>query len=242
MSFPVIKVEDLTSGYGKLTVIHELSLTVDKQEILAIIGPNGSGKSTLIKSIYGIAEVFKGKIYLDGREITHLRPDEVTKLGVSYVPQVNNVFSNLSVEENLEIGAYVRNDKQGIKEDIEKLYQIFPVLRERRAQKAKTLSGGERQMLAIARGLMVNPKVLMLDEPTAGLAPQLVSEVLKKIIEIRENGVTVILVEQHAEKALQIADRALVLVAGKKVLEEECKKLLTREDVAEVFLGRKKVV
>jgi branched-chain amino acid transport system ATP-binding protein len=239
MKNAMLEIENLTSGYGKLIVLHDLSLKVYNQEILAIIGPNGSGKSTLIKSIYGIADVFKGKIVFNGREITHLRPDEITKMGVSYIPQINNVFSNLTVEENLKMGAYIRTDKSKIKDDIEKLYQLFPSLRERRKQKAKTLSGGERQMLAIARGLMVNPKALMLDEPTAGLAPKLVTELLKKIVEIRESGVTILLVEQHAEKALQIADRGIILIAGRKVFDEDVKTLLSREDISEVFLGKK---
>ena len=241
MKTTVLEIENLTSGYGKLIVLHDLFLKVYNQEILAIIGPNGSGKSTLIKSIYGIADVFKGKILFNGREITHLRADEVTKLGVSYIPQINNVFSNLTVEENLKMGAYIRTDKSKIKDDIEKLYQLFPILKERRKQKAKTLSGGERQMLAIARGLMVNPKALMLDEPTAGLAPKLVIELLRKIVEIRESGVTILLVEQHAEKALQIADRGIILVAGRKVFDEDVKTLLSREDISEVFLGKKLV-
>jgi len=239
MKNAMLEIENLTSGYGKLIVLHDLSLKVYNQEILAIIGPNGSGKSTLIKSIYGIADVFKGKIVFNGREITHLRPDEITKMGVSYIPQINNVFSNLTVEENLKMGAYIRTDKSKIKDNIEKLYQLFPSLRERRKQKAKTLSGGERQMLAIARGLMVNPKALMLDEPTAGLAPKLVTELLKKIVEIRESGVTILLVEQHAEKALQIADRGIILIAGRKVFDEDVKTLLSREDISEVFLGKK---
>jgi branched-chain amino acid transport system ATP-binding protein len=145
------------------------------------------------------------------------------------------------VEENLKMGAYIRTDKSKIKDDIEKLYQLFPILKERRKQKAKTLSGGERQMLAIARGLMVNPKTLMLDEPTAGLAPKLVIELLRKIVEIRESGVTILLVEQHAEKALQIADRGIILVAGRKVFDEDVKTLLSREDISEVFLGKKLV-
>ncbi len=239
MTNVIFDIENLTSGYGKLIVLHDLSLKVYNREIVTIIGPNGSGKSTLIKSIYGIADVFKGKIFFNGNEITRFRADEITKMGVSYVPQINNIFSNLTVEENLKMGAYIRTDKSKIKDDIERLYQLFPILKERWKQKAKTLSGGERQMLAIARGLMTGPSLLMLDEPTASVAPAIVTQIFKKISEIRNKGVTIILVEQNVKRVLQIADYVAVLVAGKKVFTGSTREVTNHKELGEIFLGKK---
>lgn len=211
---------------------------VDRNEIVAIVGPNGSGKSTLVKSIYGLAKVHDGEVLFLGRPITSMRADKLTKMGASYVPQLANAFLNLTVKDNLELGTLV--DKHNSKNDaIERVFQIFPILRERQRQKAGTLSGGERQMLAIGRALMVIPQLLILDEPTATLSPKFASEVFQKVIEVRNQGVTILMVEQNAKKALEMSDRGYVLVAGKKAYEGPSKVILGNEEFGKIFLGLK---
>lgn len=230
--------QDVTAGYYKLAIIQQITLHVKKGQILTIIGPNGSGKSTLLKSAYGLTKIFEGKAFFDGIDITGLPPDEITRRGIRYVPQINNVFPKLTIEENLEMGAYSTRERDTVKAEGDRVFALFSRLKERRKQKAATLSGGERQMLAIGAGIMTKPRLLLLDEPTAGLAPALVTDVLKKVCEIRDNGATIVLVEQHAEKALEIADQAAVLLAGKKVLEGTASEMLKREDIGQVFLGK----
>ncbi len=228
----MLKVENIYSGYEKMEIIKGISLEVGKREIVAIIGPNGSGKSTFLKTIFGTVKIFKGKIYFNGEDITKLKPNEIVSRGISYVPQTENVFLNLTVMENLELGAYLKKNY----EKIEDIFDIFPVLKEKRKEKAINLSGGERQMLAIARALIQEPKLLLLDEPSAGLAPKLVGEILEKINEIKELGLGVVLVEQNVKKALNIADRVCVFVGGKKVYEGSPTEL-EKVDIGKLFFG-----
>ncbi len=237
----ILDIVDLYSGYGKLIIVQGVSLYVENGEIVSIIGPNGSGKTTLIKTIFGLTRIFGGKVVYNNTDITGIKPHIIARMGIGYVPQTNNVFTELTVEENLEIGGYL-NHANNINDFKERVFQLFPILRERREQKAGTLSGGERQMLAIGRALMSKPKLLLLDEPTAALAPKIVKQLLKKILEIRDQGTTIILVEQNARSALEISDRGYVLVTGKKVLEGNSKKLLNNSDLGKIYLGRIKML
>ncbi len=232
----ILETRELEAGYGKLTILHQISMHVDRNEIVAIVGPNGSGKSTLIKAIYGLAQVHDGEVMFLGQRITSMRADKLTKMGASYVPQLANAFLNLTVRDNLELGTLV--GKHNSKDDaIERVFQIFPILRERQRQKAGTLSGGERQMLAIGRSLMVIPQLLILDEPTATLSPKFASEVFQKVLEVRNQGVTILMVEQNAKKALEMSDRGYVLVAGKKAYEGPSKEILSNQEFGKIFLG-----
>ncbi|MEZ0344950.1 MAG: ABC transporter ATP-binding protein [Infirmifilum sp.] len=223
----MLRVVELRSGYGKMRVIDGVSLELGKGEILTVLGPNGAGKTTLLNSIFGIATIHGGEVYLNGEKITGLKPAEIVRKGISYSPQLDNVFPNLTVEENLVVGAYTRGRDPNVQRDIEDVLELFPEIKRRRKQKAKTLSGGERQMLAVARALMTNPNVLLLDEPTAGLSPKAGLVLMSKIKEIRETrGTAVLLVEQNVARALDVAERVAVLVGGKVVkqgLAEEFK-------------------
>lgn len=227
----------LTAGYGKLVVLHEVSFAVKQREIVALIGPNGSGKSTLMKSVCGLATIFDGSVFYEGKEITGTRTDEMARMRVGYVPQVDNVFSALTVEENLEMGAVPREEREEVEEDMQSVFSLFPILDRRRKQKAGTLSGGERQMLAMARALMGRPKVLLLDEPTASLSPNLVEHVFDKISEIRRQGAGLVIVEQNARRALRISDRGYVLVQGKNVCEGTPSEILNNEEIIKIYLG-----
>ena len=232
----LLETRNLEAGYGKLTILHGISMRVDRNEIVAIVGPNGSGKSTLVKAIYGLATVHEGEVHIFGKDATRMRADKLTKMGVSYVPQLANAFLNLNVRDNLELGALVnRHDSTG--DALERIFKIFPILRERQSQKAGTLSGGERQMLAIGRALMVVPRILILDEPTATLSPKFASEVFQKIIEVRKGGMTILMVEQNARKALEMSDRGYVLVAGKKAYEGPSREILANQEFGKIFLG-----
>ena len=239
MSEQLLKIENLTAGYGKLAIVQHVNADVNQGSILALIGPNGSGKSTLVKSIVREANVLSGQIYFRGRDITDMQPHEIIRLGISYVPQIENTFNNLNVQDNLELGAYVTSDKLTVHERMEEVFQLFPTLKERRRQKAKTLSGGERQMLAISRALMAKPVFLILDEPTASVAPALIAQIFKKICEVRDSGVTMIIVEQNVKKALQIADYVMVLVAGREAFMGSAKEVVEYKELADVFLGKK---
>ncbi len=239
MADAIIQAKNVTAGYGKAVIIQDVNIDIERGKITAIVGPNGSGKSTFLKTVFGLTRLFKGQIIYEGRDISRMLPEERARIGLGYVPQVRNVFSNLSVEENLEMGAYARTDKEMIKADLEEIYSIFPILRERRRQKAGSLSGGERQMLAMAMALMGKPRVLLLDEPAAALAPKVVTQIFTKIREIVESGVTILLVEQHAKRALSICDIGYVLAGGRVVMKGPGKELLADEKFVEAFLGKR---
>ena len=230
--------EDIVAGYGDVEIVHNVSVRVDAGEIVAIIGPNGSGKSTLLKSLLGFARLFRGQVIYEGRDIAGITPDRAVILGINYVPQIDNVFVNLTVAENLELGAYTRRDGS-IKKDMEEVYGMFPELAARKKAWAGNLSGGERQMLAIARAMMTNPKVLFLDEPLASLAPKAVSPIVQKVEKIRDNGTAVVIVEQNVKRALEISHRCYVLVDGRCVLEGDSSSVLSDETAKQRFLGLK---
>lgn len=231
----MLKVEDVVVGYEKSVVVNDVSIKVGDSEVVTIVGPNGSGKSTLLKAIVGQARIFDGRILYGEEEITNLRTDLIIKKGIGYVPQVDNVFVNLSVEENLEMGGYLL--KENLEETMSEVLSLFPELKRHIKRKVSVLSGGERQMLAIARALMSNPKMLIVDEPTANLAPRLVAKVLAKIREIVESGYSVLMVEQNAKKALDISDYCYILASGKLVFEGKPKEVLAHEEFGKIYLG-----
>ena len=231
----ILEVEDVYSGYGETEILHGVSVYVAPGEIATIIGPNGSGKSTLMKTIFGLLMPTRGKVALDNEDITGLRPDRIVRKGMCYVPQSDNVFPSLTVLENLEMGAFIRDDDYS--GSINDVFARFPVLEERKSQRAGSLSGGEQQMLAMGKALMLNPKVLLLDEPSAGLAPRMVEEILQKIVEIKKSGVAILMVEQNAKEGLRLSDRGYVLAMGKKRFEDEGLALLNNPDVGRLYLG-----
>ncbi len=233
----VLEVKSLSGGYGRLTIVFEANLSVDKNEIVSIVGPNGSGKSTLVKMIAGIATIHSGSVILMGRDITREPPEKRVSIGLGYLPQTNNIFPDMSVEENLEMGGYGLGE-EAIRSGIEEVFTLFPELRGKRRQRADTLSGGERQMLAISRVLMKNPSLLLLDEVSASLAPKLVERIFRAVREIRDMGKSIVLVEQHARRALEISDRGAVMASGRIVLEGESKQLLNSQDLRLAFLGK----
>ncbi len=220
-------------------MVQGVDIGLARGEIVAVVGPNGSGKSTVLKAIMGLASLFEGRVVLEGRDVTHANPEDKARLGLGYVPQVENTFPDLTVLENLEMGAYSVASSEARQEDLARMFDLFPLLSVRKKQLASTLSGGERQMLAIARALMARPRVLLLDEPTAALAPKMVGELFRRIQAIRDSGVPILLVEQHAKGALQLADRGVVLVAGQKAMEGRGADILANEDLKRVFLGQK---
>jgi ABC-type branched-subunit amino acid transport system ATPase component len=233
----LLEVEDLKAGYGDLTVVHGIDLAVDRGEMLTIIGPNGAGKSTFLKGIVGLADRKGGTVVLDGVDVTDVPPEEVIYEGICHVPQVDNVFPNLSVLENLKMGAWALEDAS-FEERVQDVYDRFPVLEERPEQRAGTLSGGQQQMVAMGAALMLDPDLLILDEPSAGLAPQLVDDVFKKIVEINnQEGTAVLMVEQNARRALNESDRGIVLDLGEKEMEGTGAQLLDSNEVQELYLG-----
>jgi ABC-type branched-subunit amino acid transport system ATPase component len=233
----ILEAENITAGYTtEVNILYDVSLLLKSGQIVSVIGPNGAGKSTLLKTIFGILKPTKGKISLKNEDITGLKPDKVAKKGISYVPQVNNVFPSLTIQENLEMGAFLREDDYS--QRLKEIYQLFPILGERKKQKAGQLSGGQRQMVAMGRALMVDPQVLLLDEPSAGLAPNLVEMIFEKIIDINNTGVSMIIVEQNACEALKMADHGYVLAMGRNVLDDTGDALLANEEVASCYLGR----
>jgi len=232
----MLKVENLNSGYGKLHVLYDISVECGKKEIVAVLGPNGAGKTTLLNSIFGIADIYSGSIKLDGEEISKLPPHNIAGKGIAYVLQMINIFSELSVDENLRISMAL--SKNTSPEMLDYAYELFPILKERRKQRAGTLSGGERQMLAISIGLVRNPKLLLLDEPTAGLMPLYVNLITKKISEIRDQKeISVILVEQNVQKALEVADKVYVLVSGQIVFKGLPSELMGEKEIMKLYLG-----
>lgn len=231
----LLDVENLDAGYGDLQVLSGVDLTVEEEEYVTIVGPNGAGKSTAMKSVFGLTTHMGGTITFDGEDITGKRPEDIIHLGLGYVPQSSNIFGSLSVEENLEMGAYIL---ESVPQDaLDAVYDRFPILRERREQKAETMSGGQQQMLAMGRALMLEPDLLMLDEPSAGLAPDLVDEMFDKIDEINETGTAILMVEQNAKEALRRCDRGYVLAQGQNSYVDTGDALLADEDVRQEFLG-----
>ena len=233
----MLKVEKLNVHYGNIHALKEISFEVPKGEIVTLIGANGAGKTSTLQAISGMIKVSSGTITLKGKPITHEEAHKLVPLGMAHVPEGRRVFAQMSVEENLELGAYTIKDKKQIASDIEKMYKRFPRLKERRKQLAGTMSGGEQQMLAMARALMSRPEIILMDEPSMGLAPILVQEIFEIIKEINADGTTVLLVEQNANRALQIAHRAYVLETGEIVLSGEGKDLLRNEQVKKAYLG-----
>jgi branched-chain amino acid transport system ATP-binding protein len=233
----LLELRAVEAGYGSIQILHGVSLHVNAGEVVAVIGPNGAGKSTAFKVIMGFITYLRGEIVFDGRSLIGQRPDKILALGLGYVPQGRVVFSQMTVRENLEMGAYLERDKGAIKASMERVFSLFPRLGERRRQAAGSLSGGEQQMLAMGRALMMRPKMLMLDEPSLGLSPRLVDEVFDKTVEMARGGLTVMLVEQNAARALEIADRGYVLELGRNRFEGAGRDLLANPDVRRLYLG-----
>lgn len=231
----VLKAENITAGYGEADILENVHVRVRNEEIVSVIGPNGAGKSTLLKTLFGILKPKRGNVTLKGEDITGLKPDRVVRRGMSYVPQVDNVFPSLSIHENLEMGAFIRDDDYSPR--LDEVYDLFPILKQRTKQKVGQLSGGQRQMVAMGRALMLDPQVLLLDEPSAGLAPLLVADIFEKIVEINETGVAMIIVEQNARDALKLAHHGYVLAMGKNVLDDSGEALLANEEIGRLYLG-----
>jgi branched-chain amino acid transport system ATP-binding protein len=228
-------VEGVDSGYGEAQVLDDLSLYLDEGEIVCIIGPNGAGKSTVLKTVFGLLTPWTGRVTLGGRDITGMDPADLVREGVGYVPQVDNVFGSLSIDENLRMGGVAR--KSGLDETIGELYERFPILDEKRAAKARTLSGGQRQVLAFARALVMDPDVLLIDEPSAGLAPNIVDEVFADVQTVNELGTAILMVEQNAREGLGISDRGYVLDQGTVAYEDAAGELLDNPEVSRLYLG-----
>lgn len=231
----LLEARDIVSGYGDVEILHEISMDVGADEIVCIIGPNGAGKSTFMKAVFGLLECWEGSVRYDDVEITDLRPDQITERGMCYVPQTENIFPTLSVQENLEMGAYILDEVP--QETLRDVYDQFPILEERKHQRAESLSGGQQQMLAMGRALMVDPGLMLIDEPSAGLAPDLVDEVFERIVSINESGTAILMVEQNAKQALSNADRGYVLEMGENRFVDHAENLLDNEEVRELYLG-----
>jgi branched-chain amino acid transport system ATP-binding protein len=227
--------ENLVGGYGGENILNDCSVSVNKGEISVIVGPNGAGKSTAMKAMLGMLKLNQGKVFLDGKNISNFSPQDRVASGISFVPQTMNIFNELTVRENLEMGAYLREDD--LEKTFEEMYSLFPILHEKKEQMAGELSGGQRQQVAVGRALMTKPNVLMLDEPTAGVSPVVMDELFDKIIDIKKTGVAIIIVEQNAKQALNIADFGYVLVAGKNKFTGKGSELLNNAEVRKAFLG-----
>jgi branched-chain amino acid transport system ATP-binding protein len=237
MSGPILRISDVSCYYGAMRAISGVSLEVQRGEIVAIIGANGSGKSTLMKSVAGLIRPSIGGIKFEGEEISGVPANRIIYKGISYVPEGRRLFANLSVRENLELGAFSERDRRLVDERMEAVFELFPILKERERQLAQTMSGGEQQMCAIARGLMSAPKLLMLDELSLGLMPSLVEKVLESVVEINKKGVTVLLVEQMVQEALEIASRGYVIQVGRIVREGAADELLNSDEVRKAYMG-----
>ena len=231
----LLSIEDVTAGYGEADILFDLDLKVRSGEIVAIVGPNGAGKSTAMKAVFGLLRVRRGHIWFNGNAIAGWTPDRIVRHGVCYVPQVDNVFREMSVHENLEMGAFIRRDD--LSAAFEKVYALFPDLRDKRREMAGRLSGGQRQMVAMGRALMLDPKLLLLDEPTAGLSPKYMERIFEIVRDVRDAGVSILLVEQHAKQALAFSDRGYVLATGRNRREGTGAELLGDPEIAKLFLG-----
>ncbi len=234
-----LELRDLYSGYGDIEVLKDISFTVERNSIVSVLGANGAGKSTLLKTIFGVVPPTRGKILLSGEDVSHLPPIETLRRGVTYVPEGRSNFPGLTVHENLEMGAYIRNDQHDVRTDIEQLYERFPILGEKREELAGNLSGGQQQALEMGIALMLRPKLLLIDEPTLGLAPILVTDVFKAIQDINADGATVVLVEQNAKRALEISDYAFVLELGRIRFQGPAEELAHDEEIIEAYLGER---
>ena len=237
MTPALLRVEAVVAGYGKLQILHGVTLEVRPGEIVSVIGPNGAGKSTAFKTIVGFLQPKSGRVTFDGSEITGLRPDQILRQGLAYVPQGRIVFSQMTVLENLEMGGYIESDRAKRREAMERVFTLFPILGERRTQKAGTMSGGEQQMVAVGRALMTNPKLILLDEPSLGLSPRLVTLIFDKLLEMKRAGYTLAVVEQNAAKVLSVADRGYVLELGVNRFEGTGQVLLNDPEVKRLYLG-----
>jgi branched-chain amino acid transport system ATP-binding protein len=235
----MLSVEGVSSGYGRILAIHEVDIQVEKGEVVVLIGANGAGKSTLLRTISGDMKPSSGRILFQGQKIDGKKPHTIVQLGVVQIPEGRGILSRMTVKENLEMGAYLRSDKDGIAKDLERVFEKLPRLKERLKQNAGTLSGGEQQMLAIGRGLMTKPQLFLMDEPSLGLAPVIVEFIFEAIHDLRErDGYTILLVEQNANQALDVADRGYVLETGRIVLEGDSKALRDNEEVQMAYLGK----
>ena len=235
MTEPFLIGENMTGGYGAADILHGCTLSVDKGQIAVIVGPNGAGKSTAMKAVFGMLKLRGGSVRIAGEDITHLSPQDRVAKGMAFVPQTNNVFPTMSVEENLEMGAFLRRDD--FRGTMEQVYALFPVLKDKRRQNAGELSGGQRQQVAVGRALMTQPKVLMLDEPTAGVSPIVMDELFDRIIEVAHTGISILMVEQNARQALEIADKGYVLVQGANRFTDTGAALMADPEVRRTFLG-----
>ena len=227
--------EHMTGGYGGADILHDCTIGVEKGEIAVVVGPNGAGKSTAMKAIFGMLDLREGKVMIDGEDITALNPEARVLKGMGFVPQTANVFTSMSVEENLEMGAFIRTDD--FADTMAQVFDLFPILKDKRKQPAGELSGGQRQQVAVGRALMTQPKVLMLDEPTAGVSPIVMDELFDRIIEVARTGIAILMVEQNAKQALNIADKGYVLVQGRNRFTDSGAALMANEEVRRAFLG-----
>ena len=233
----MLRIENIEVRYSGAPVIHDVSLDVNEGELISVVGANGSGKTTLLKAIAGTLHPTKGSIKFDNEDISRSSTVDIVRRGITYVPEERRIFGPLSVEENLRLGAYILNDNEAIEKSIDYVYGLFPILKERQKQKGGTLSGGEQQMLAIGRGLMASPKLLMLDEPSLGLMPKLVDEMLEAVALLKREGLTILLVEQNVREALEMADRGYVLQTGRTIYDGKGQELLETDIFKKAFLG-----
>ena len=233
MSFLIGK--EMSAGYGGTDILHTCTIGVEQGEIAVVVGPNGAGKSTAMKAVFGMLPLRRGSVWMGDRDITHLKPQERVRNGMGFVPQNNNVFTSLTVQENLEMGAFIRRDD--FSDTLAQVFDLFPILKEKRSQAAGELSGGQRQQVAVGRALMTQPQVLMLDEPTAGVSPIVMDELFDRIIEIARSGIAILMVEQNAKQALSIADKGYVLVQGSNRYTDTGSALLSNPNVRKAFLG-----